>query len=201
MYQVKRIKNMYIKNLLKTTAALATLFTGSQSWGADMAFSTIKSDGTLGTTHTVHGAFVAGTMPAVAVPDKTTLVLNGTGVLGSSGGVVALGKELSIDVDEAATWSIFELIATQNLDLFIRPKTKAGTVTLTIGTLVLGGSASTVKVWTADTVTATITAVKGEARVNRGIDTSIPSIDLPASLPTKVVGGRTYTLAKHYSSQ
>lgn len=192
---------MYIKNLLKTTAAVATLIAGSQSWGSSIDIASFKNDGSLGTKHAVHGAFVAGTMPAVAVPDKAVIALTGTAVTGTSGGIVALGKELYFDI--AADWTIMDLVATENLDVFLRPSTAGTATTFEFTNVILAGKAQTVKFWGDSGISLTAPAVgkiKREARYDRDAD-AISTVDLPASVPTKIIGGRTYTLKSHYSSQ
>lgn len=187
------------KTLLKTSAALATLFAGSQTWGAAISFATMKSDGTLGNTHPVHGVFGATSMPAVAVPDKVALVLNNTSVAATSGGVVALGSELYVDF--AAGWTILDLVAIQNLDVFLRPNVAATATTVEFTNVILSGKAQSIKFWNDAGITLTDpTLITKEARSDRDSD-PIPQVDLPAPTPTKVIGGRTYTLNKHYSSQ
>lgn len=191
---------MYIKNLLKTTAALATLIAGSQSWGSRIDIASFKNDGSLGTKHTVHGSFAVGTMPAVAVPDKAVIALTGTALTGASGGIVALGKELYFDI--SGDWTIMDLVATENLDVFLRPSTAGTATTFEFTNVILAGKAQTVKFWTDSGITLTPpTAISREARRDREKDTDVPAVDLPTSVPTKTIGGRPYSLAKHYSSQ
>lgn len=189
-----------IISLLKTTAALATLMAGSQSFGAAINISSFKNDGSLGAIHPVHGAFVAGTMPAIAVPDKAVIALSSTAVVGASGGIVALGKELYFDIGVTG-WTILDLIATENLDVFLRPSTSGASTTFEFSNVILSAKAQTVKFWNDSGVLLTAPAVSREARSDRNKDTVVPSVDLPASVPTKIIGGRTYTLKSHYSSE
>lgn len=182
-----------LKSLLKTTAAIATLFAGSQTWGSGINVASINTDGTLAGSKAYHGTVAAGSGSALVAPDKSAVVLNSTASTMISGGVVALGGNLTIDVGVDA-WTLLDLVATKNLNLFIRSATKGAAIpTFIITNLVLADKAELVKVWISDITDLTLSGVSTESKPGRLYDDLVET-DVPSPAPTMVVGGRSYTL-------
>lgn len=188
------MKNKF-KSLFKTTAAIAALIAGSQTWGAAINIAALAADGTLVGSKPYHGSVTAATGSTLVVPDKAVVALNANAVTMASGGGAAIGGTFTMDVG-ATGWTIYDVVATKNLNLFIRAAT-AGTAiaAFTISNLVLADKAEEIKVWTSDITALTTTAISYEAKPGRGFDTLVLT-DVASPAPTMKVGGRTYTLSR-----
>lgn len=194
--------------LNKATIMKAAFVVVLAAWGNLSAAATtytfelspLLADGSDGTARTLVSAAALAAVPAIAVGSDQLLSLegNGTGTAMTSGGVVATGKDITIEPDVTGV-SLFSLTATQNLDLYVRSTAVGTTMALfTITSLHLAGATKEVKVWrNTDLTTLTITGAVGDATSTLG-STVLEATPIPAPAQSKNYKGRTYVLSARY---
>jgi hypothetical protein len=192
-----------LKTLLKTTAAVATVFAGSQTWGSgDLKLASIDSTGVLGTGHLSAGSPAGSISGIILAPEKNAVISqSGTGPVAqiSAGGIVCPGSTLTLDLADSGS-GIFNLFAMKDLDVYIRSATSGNTLAaFTIANVILGEKASRVRFWTSDIALLTVTNVKKDARFDRDADDTVTKVDVPTPAPEVTLGGRKYILVQHNS--
>lgn len=184
---------------------LAVATTVGMTHAATTTISGINSDGILAnsTGHlcTVNNvAAAAATMVPGVIPEGAALVIHGGALTFTSGGFVQRGANATIDYDTTAN-TILSWYAEQSGNLYCRSSVKGTTIAaFTISTLAFDPAVKQFKVWKdADTTALTITTLMRIATTVKDADT-VPATDIPTTVPTATIGGRSYTLVKWFQS-